>query len=213
MSPSGPLPPLLLDPPLRGRWRAQNSPASRVPSHGTSGFALDQALDLVPVDEHGRSAPLRLRSLLRPEVPTAFVGFGRQLLSPLAAMVHSVHDGEQDHPAHRGLPSIGYALGQGRRAAAGWRAVAGNHIILRGHHHGADVYVALCHLQQGSIAVRPGQAVEAGELIGCCGNSGNSTEPHLHLQAMTAADPSAARPVAVTFPGGLPRNGNVVGAP
>lgn len=201
--------------PFRGRWRVQNSPADRVPSHGTRLYALDHSIDLVPIDEAGRTAPVRLRTLLRTEPADAFPGFGRELLSPLDAVVHAVRHGEEDHPAHRGLPSILYALTQGRRAAQGWTALAGNHVILRarppsGGAPGAEVFVALCHLRRGSIAVRPGQEVRIGELLGRCGNSGNSTEPHLHLQAMSAADPSAARAVPFSFPAGLFRNRRII---
>lgn len=101
---------LVLALPFRGRWTVQNSPADRVPSHGTERFALAHSIDLVPVDDRGRTARFRLGSLLRPEPPDAFPGFGRDLLSPLDAVVHAVHDGELDHPAHRGLASIAYAL-------------------------------------------------------------------------------------------------------
>jgi murein DD-endopeptidase MepM/ murein hydrolase activator NlpD len=58
--------------------------------------------------------------------------------------------------------------------------------------------------------VRQGEAVGAGQLVGRCGNSGNSTEPHVHLQAMDGADASHASAVPVTFGGHLPRNGEVV---
>ena len=46
--------PLALGLPLRGPCLVQNSPADRVPSHGTAAL---YAIDLVPVDGHGRSAP------------------------------------------------------------------------------------------------------------------------------------------------------------
>ena len=45
------------------------------------------------------------------------------------------------------------------------------------------------HLRQGSVAVRTGQRVEAGDLLGEIGNSGSSTEPHLHFHV--ADGPSA----------------------
>lgn len=202
--------PLVLALPFRGRWTVQNSPANRVPSHGISRFALAHSIDLVPVDERGRTAPLRLGSLLRPEPPGAFPGFGRALHSPVDGVVQSIHDGSADHAAHRGLPSVGYALTQSRRVAAGWPELAGNHVILRARHRGAEAYVALCHQRRGSIAVRPGQKIRIGDLLGECGNSGNSTEPHLHLQVMTGPDPTLARAVPFTFPSGLPRNGQIV---
>src|SRR5690606_17908560 len=108
--------PVELAPPFSGRWLVQNSPADRVPSHGTHLFATTYAIDFVPVDEVGRSARLGLRGLVRPEPPQAFVGFGRPVLAPSDGVVAAVHDGEPDHDAYRGLPSVGYALTQGRRA-------------------------------------------------------------------------------------------------
>ena len=38
----------------------------------------------------------------------------------------------------------------------------------------------LAHLKMGSIRVKPGDEVKAGQFLGLCGNSGNSSEPHLH---------------------------------
>lgn len=126
--------------PFSGRWLVQNSPADRVPSHGTRLFATSYAIDFVPVGADGRSAPVALRSLLRREPPERFPGFGREILAPTAGTVVVAHDTEPDHDAYRGLPSIGYALTQGRRARGGWRALAGNHVFIE---TGGGV-VALC---------------------------------------------------------------------
>ena len=54
---------------------------------------------------------------------------------------------------------------------------AGNHVILD---HGNGEYSLLAHVRSGSVGVRPGQRVEAGQKVGECGNSGNTSEPHLH---------------------------------
>ncbi len=56
---------------------------------------------------------------------------------------------------------------------------AGNTVVIE---FGPDLYVQLSHLRSGSVAVDVGDQVEAGDLIGTCGNSGFSLEPHLHLQ-------------------------------
>ena len=56
---------------------------------------------------------------------------------------------------------------------------AGNTVVLE---FGPDLYVQLSHLRSGSVAVAVGDQVEAGDLIGTCGNSGFSLEPHLHMQ-------------------------------
>ena len=52
--------------PFDGRWLTQNSPANRVPSHGTTLFASSFAIDVVPVSEAGRTAPISFASLVRP---------------------------------------------------------------------------------------------------------------------------------------------------
>lgn len=193
--------------PFRGRWLTRNSPADRVPSHGTTLFATSFAVDFVPVDASGRSAPVTLRALLRPEPPERFAGFGRPVLAPVDGVVVAAHDGEPDHESFRGLPSVGYALTQRRRVEAGWAGLAGNHVMVAVP--GGPV-VAVCHLKRGSVPVRRGDDVRAGQPLGLCGNSGNSTEPHVHLQAMDGADASHASAVPMTFGGRMPRNGEVV---
>lgn len=185
----------------------RNSPADRVPSHGTEAFASARAVDLVPVDADGRTGRVTLRTWLAPEAPEHFPGYGRAVIAPCDGVVVSVFDDTEDHGARRGLPSLAYALTQGRRVLAGWRSLAGNHVILQATD---GPFVALCHLRRGSAAVVVGDRVRSGQLLAECGNSGNSTEPHLHLQAMTQADPSVAHPVAVTLVGRMPRTGEVV---
>ncbi|MET8975957.1 M23 family metallopeptidase [Streptomyces sp. NPDC004539] len=55
----------------------------------------------------------------------------------------------------------------------------GNHVFLDTGHE----IVKLSHLRPGSVTVRPGDLVRTGQLLGEVGNSGNTTEPHLHLHA------------------------------
>ena len=74
------------------------------------------------------------------------------------------------------------------------------------------IIVALCHLQRNSIQVTRGQRVQTGDALGRCGNSGNSTEPHLHVQAIDNLDIARANAVRLTFDGSLPTNGEVINA-
>ena len=195
--------------PFAGRWLIQNSPANRVPSHGTTWYASSFAIDFVPVDASGRTAPITVSSLWYPEPAVRFPGFGRPILAPADGVIVAVHDVEPDHAAFRGLPSIRNALTQARRAAAGWPALAGNHVMIK---TSGGTVVALCHLQQDSIRVDLGQRVQVGHAVGNCGNTGNSTEPHLHLQAISSQDVTNASAVPITLHGGLPRNGDIVEA-
>jgi len=196
--------PIELHYPLLGRFLARNSPARRVPSHGTHLMGTTYAIDFVPVDERGRSAPLSWRSAIATEPPELFVGFGAAVLSPAAGTVVAVHDGEPDHGARRSQAALlGYALGQAARVREGPGAIAGNHVVIAVEPSGPFVLVA--HLRNGSVCVAPGEWVTPGQVIGQCGNSGNSTQPHVHLQATDSTEWAVARglPIAFVTPRGL----------
>jgi murein DD-endopeptidase MepM/ murein hydrolase activator NlpD len=55
----------------------------------------------------------------------------------------------------------------------------GNYVVVRCQ----DVTVLLAHLMKGSVEVEPGREVKKGQPLGRVGNSGNTTEPHLHIHA------------------------------
>lgn len=55
---------------------------------------------------------------------------------------------------------------------------AGNHVMLD---FGDGEYALLAHLQHGSLRVHAGDHVRMGQRIGLCGNSGNTSEPHVHM--------------------------------
>lgn len=59
---------------------------------------------------------------------------------------------------------------------------AGNHVVLD---LGNGEYAFLAHLRRGSVAVKLGERVQRGTELGRCGNSGNTTEPHLHFHLQT----------------------------
>jgi murein DD-endopeptidase MepM/ murein hydrolase activator NlpD len=60
--------------------------------------------------------------------------------------------------------------------------VGGNHVILD---LGQGRYAFYAHLQPGSLRVNVGDKVRRGQVVGLVGNSGNSTEPHLHFHIAT----------------------------
>ena len=59
--------------------------------------------------------------------------------------------------------------------------VDGNNII---QDLGGGVWAAYAHLQRGSLLVKPGDQVKAGQVIARLGNTGNTSAPHLHFQLM-----------------------------
>ena len=93
----------------------------------------------------------------------SFLIFGQPLLAVADGRVTEAVDGHPDLPV----------------GGTTWHAMAGNHVILD---IGGGHYVLYGHLKQGSLRVRPGEQVRRGQVLGQVGGSGNSGEPHLHLQ-------------------------------
>ncbi|KUL26839.1 hypothetical protein ADL15_37190 [Actinoplanes awajinensis subsp. mycoplanecinus] len=186
--------PLLL--PFRGTWIVENSPARRVPSHGTTAFGSSHAIDFVAVRD-GRTAPVRdWRTAVATEPVDRFYAFGQEILAPAGGLVAAVQDGVPDLVARRSpVARMRYALTQLSRARQGARGLAGNHVIL----DLGGSFLVVAHLRNGTVAVRAGETVTAGQPIGRCGNSGNSTQPHVHLQVMDRLDPFAATGLPILF--------------
>lgn len=100
--------------------------------------------------------------------------YGTQVLCPVAGVVTAVVDGLPDMD-----PLVLRDAGH----------IAGNYIVVRCA--GTDTFVGLAHLLAGSIQVRVGDAVSAGQPLARVGNSGNTTEPHLHIHAKTGGAPDS----------------------
>lgn len=191
--------PVVLALPFTHRWVVQNSPARRVPSHGTDLLGQRYAIDFVGVDDRHRTAPKRdWRTVLATEPPDRFFAYGRPILAPADGVVVQAHDGETDHEARRSqLTLVPYALGQASRLRQGVQAVAGNHLVIA--HRDSGAFIALVHLRAGSLRVGAGDKVAVGEQVAECGNSGNSTQPHVHVQVMDGMDLAVARGVPMVF--------------
>ncbi|MCX2718982.1 peptidoglycan DD-metalloendopeptidase family protein [Lentiprolixibacter aurantiacus] len=97
-----------------------------------------------------------------PKENESYFAFGKNIIAPCNARVVQVIDGVPDNIPGEVNP----------------RDLTGNTLVLQ-----TDLgeFILFAHLQEGSIIVEEGQEVVQGELMAKCGNSGNSTEPHLHL--------------------------------
>ncbi|WP_329622187.1 M23 family metallopeptidase [Streptomyces sp. NBC_01255] len=193
-------------PPVTGLWSALNSPADRTPSHGTHRFGQTYAIDIVEEDEkRPRPSFAWLWPLVRGN--RDFPAFDAPLLAVADATVVHAEDGQRDHLSRNSLPALLYLIliESSVRALAGARRVTGNHLVLD---LGDGTYAMYAHLRRGSLAVRAGDRVVAGQELARCGNSGNSTEPHVHFQLMDGPDLDTALGVPFTWTGiGVPANG------
>jgi hypothetical protein len=188
---------VVLSLPFTGLWLARNSPARRIPSHGSELFGERYAIDFIRVEDRGRSAAHRdWRTFLASEPPERFFGFGQPILAPASGAVVDVHYGELDHDGGWSqLALVLYMLGQRGRMREGVGAIAGNYVTMAI----GGGFATLVHLKAGSLRVAVGDTVTVGQAIAECGNSGNSTQPHLHIQVADSQDLSVAQGVPMEF--------------
>lgn len=111
--------------------------------------------------------------------PDALVGWGREVIAPAAGEVVVARGDRPDQPVVGNSDAAYYAAEHPNGGDPG------NHLVID---HGAGEFSFLAHLQAGSLAVRAGQRVEPGEMVGRLGNSGDSSAPHLHHQLQTGPD-------------------------
>ncbi|MCL4366296.1 M23 family metallopeptidase [Patescibacteria group bacterium] len=88
--------------------------------------------------------------------------FGKDVIAPGTGTVIQVINGSIDVDPGERDRSVG----------------VGNAIIID-HHNGE--YSLLCHFKQDSIKVKVGDEVQQGDVIGLCGNTGNTSQPHIHF--------------------------------
>ena len=123
-------------------------------NHRTVAYMYN-AVDLAAVDDEGKllaGDPRRLES---------YHTFGAAVHASAAGQVFSVKNGFPDMPIGR--------VGDFLKA---------NSACIR---HAGGEFTLYAHLKQGSIVVRKGQRVKAGQLLGKVGNSGSTMSPHLHF--------------------------------
>ena len=136
-------------------------------------------VDIVKLGRGG----LRARGVL-PRDPGRYAIFGDPVHAPCNGSVVAAVDGIADQP----VPEMNRAQ------------MAGNHVILDCN----GIWLLMGHLRRGSVRVHVGDAIESGHVVGEVGNSGNSSEPHLHIHAQkpgTLAEPLSGEPIPLRFDG------------
>jgi hypothetical protein len=151
-----------LVPPFGGEWTTVNGGVTKATSHSWGIVAQRYAYDFLVTDDEGATHSGDGSDL------TDYYAFGQPIRAPAAGTVVRVTDGFRDHP-HPGTGWLEWRT---------WR-IAGNCVTIE---HADGEYSLCAHLKQGSVQVSAGDHVERGAVVGACGNSGFSTEPHLHYQ-------------------------------
>lgn len=181
--------------PVTGRWLGMNSPVDRVPSHGVRAYGQAYAIDLVyePIDQkrpqYGSGPALRH--------PEEYPAFGQPVRAMVDGVVVRASDTLRDHRARSSLFAVVYMMIEGAlRELGGPRFIIGNHVTIR---RNDGNFALVAHIKQGSVLVAKGDRVRAGQVIAECGNSGNSSEPHVHAQLMDRRSVWTGQGIPFTF--------------
>lgn len=190
--PYGPVPLLrnfpVLGPPLRGGvWLAANGPSNSsghrralIPIDGRARIAQRFAVDYVKVDEQGRT-------FTGDRADNAnYYAEDADVLAVADGVVVAVKDSIPEN-----VPGI-----NSRAVPITIETVGGNHVILD---IGDGFYAFYAHLRPGSLAVEVGDRVRRGDVLARLGNTGNSTEPHLHFHLADAASPLGSEGVPYAY--------------
>lgn len=122
------------------------------------------AYDIVAIDDKGQTARGDGKRL------EDYYIYDRPVLAPADGAVVLASDDDPDMP----IGELGGGTDPG-----------GNQVVLR---VADNEYLYLCHLKAGSVRVKKGDVVVAGQEIGRVGNSGNTSEPHLHIHLQDELD-------------------------
>jgi hypothetical protein len=179
--------PLVLGPPVApGTWLASEGCCTNITHHrnglapvnGALSIPQRFALDLFRLDDQHRTW-VGDRTDVR-----SYLSYGQPAIAACDGTVVVASDGRRDQTPPETPPAVPIA------------DTVGNHVIIKVTQSEADDapgdqpdrikrYLLYAHLKRDSIAVRVGQRVHRGDLVGLIGNSGFSSTPHLHFQVLT----------------------------
>jgi murein DD-endopeptidase MepM/ murein hydrolase activator NlpD len=154
------------------------------------------AVDLLQPSQDG---VVSVGGALRARRPETYPSFGEPVLAMAPGTVVRVSDTQRDHGARNTWPLLLWMLTvEGfLRELAGAPHILGNHVIVQ---QDDGTYAAYAHLKRGSASVRSGQRVLEGHQLAQVGNTGNTSEPHLHVQLMDRVHPTAAAGIPMHWP-------------
>lgn len=160
--------------PFKGEWTVIWGGDTKTLNYHVEHEAQKNAFDLVITDEKGKS--FKTNGTTNKD----YYAFGQELFAPCDGEVVLVVDGIKDNMPGTMNPVY----------------VPGNSVIIKTAN---NEYLFFAHFKQHSIKVLEGQKVRKGQFLGLCGNSGNSSEPHLHFHIQNAEDMNVATGIKCYF--------------
>ncbi len=149
--------------PFKGEWNVTWGGDTKEQNYHVESVAQKNAFDILIKDKNGSTHKGTGAT------NEDYYAFGKELYAPCDGEIVLVVDGIKDNIPGNLNPIY----------------VPGNTVIIK---TATGEYVFFAHFKQHSIVVKQGQKISTGELLGLCGNSGNSTEPHLHFHLQNDED-------------------------
>ncbi|RKY15631.1 MAG: hypothetical protein DRQ55_19285 [Planctomycetota bacterium] len=161
--------------PVTGTWQLSNGPGGTDMTRRSAQTQDRYAYDMVVVKD-GRTHKGD------PHINSSYYAWNREIRAVADGIVVDVCDHEPDNPGYRGALTQCY----------------NNRVVIK---HPGDYYSVYLHIQQRSRkqGIRPNATVRAGQPLARVGNSGNSSEPHLHFQVYRIDATGRIRGVPVSF--------------
>lgn len=160
--------------PFKDEWTVIWGGDTKELNYHVESEAQKNAFDIVITDNKGNSYKTDGKT------NEDYYAFGKDLIAPCDGEVVLVVDGVKDN-----IPGVLNPI-----------YIPGNTVILKTQN---NEFLVLAHFKQHSILVKQGQKITQGQLLGLCGNSGNSTEPHLHFHIQNVEEMNSATGVKCYF--------------
>lgn len=167
--------PITIRSPIRGKnWSAANGPSntsahrrSVLPANGQPHIGQRYAIDWIQLGDDGKSfAGDKHKN-------SSYHAWDQEIHAVADGKIVEVKDGIVENVPNSGKNAVPMTSD----------TIAGNHII---QDLGDGHFAAYAHLRPGTLKVKENDTVHAGDVIGHLGNTGNSSEPHLHFQVVDA---------------------------
>lgn len=154
-------PQVLYSLPFEGAWTVANGGTVKETSHSWNICPQRYAYDFF-IEENGQSFQGSGKDV------TDYLCYGKPILSPADGVVVELKNQFEDTP-----------ISENQEVLCSSSDVRGNYIVIQ---HSSHEYSTIAHIKKDSFCVKPGDKISRSQLIARCGNSGNTSEPHIHFQ-------------------------------
>jgi hypothetical protein len=160
--------------PFKGEWNVLWGGDTKELNYHVQSEAQKNAFDILIKDNTGKSFKTNGSS------NEDYYAFGKELTAPCDGEIVMAVDGVKDN-----IPGVMNPM-----------MALGNCVILKTDN---NEFLFFAHFKNHSIQVKEGQKVKQGQLLGLCGNTGNSSEPHLHFHIQNVENINIATGVKCYF--------------